>query len=106
LDVFGDFGGVSEVLSALAALALGPIASHAFLSKAISKLYIAKSKDESIFRQKKSAKSQSRKEKQENLKQNLSAKDREKLERLRQIKISYLQSAQAFLLSMWTCCSV
>jgi hypothetical protein len=49
LDVFGDFGGVSEVLSMLAALALGPIASHAFLSKAISKLYIAKSKDGSIF---------------------------------------------------------
>jgi hypothetical protein len=60
LDVFGDFGGVQEVITALASLALGQIASHAFLTKAISKLYIAKTKDDSIFQRKKSVKALAR----------------------------------------------
>jgi hypothetical protein len=35
---------------------MGPIAAHAFLSKAISKLYFAKTEDRALFGKKKSVK--------------------------------------------------
>ena len=60
LDVLGDFGGVKEILESLAAFLLGPIAAHAYLSKAISKLYLAKTSDESVFKEKHSEKAKSK----------------------------------------------
>jgi hypothetical protein len=60
LDVLGDFGGVQQVLETVAAILMGPIAAHAFLSKAISKLYLARTDDAALFGKKKSVKSESK----------------------------------------------
>ena len=51
------------MLETVAAFLLSPIAYHAFLSKAISKLYFVSTKDESIFNQKKSEKAYQKKKK-------------------------------------------
>jgi len=49
LDVFGDFGGVSEVFLILSALIIAPIADHLFLIKAIKKLYLANTTEDDLF---------------------------------------------------------
>ena len=67
LDLLGDFGGVQGVLQIIASLLLGSVSQHAFLSKAISKLYLARTKDASIFMEKKSEKAKSKRYKQKKL---------------------------------------
>ena len=63
LDVLGDFGGVAQVLETIAAFILAPIATHAYLSKAISKLYVAKTEDRRLFLKKRSQKSDEQRKK-------------------------------------------
>lgn len=45
----GDFGGLMEVMLLVTQFFMGPIASHAFSLKAISKLYLAKTEDDFLF---------------------------------------------------------
>jgi len=63
LDVFGDFGGVAEVVTGVAAYLLSSISAHNFSLKIIAKLFFAKTKDPYLFSQKKSLKAK-KKEKQ------------------------------------------
>jgi hypothetical protein len=56
LDALGDYGGVEGVLLVLSALLLSPISSHSFYIKAIQKLFIAKTRDYALFRNKKNKK--------------------------------------------------
>ena len=55
-DVLGDFGGVVQVLEAITALILAPIASMNFNLRSIEKLFLAKTKDDGLFQQKKNQK--------------------------------------------------
>jgi hypothetical protein len=49
LDALGDYGGLEGVILVTAAYLLSPISSHSFFTKAIEKLFIAKTKDASLF---------------------------------------------------------
>lgn len=60
LDVLGDFGGVQGVLYTLILMSMAPIAAHSFYLKAISKLFMAKTKDNTLFESKKNRKVQKR----------------------------------------------
>ena len=60
LDVLGDFGGVQGILYILILLSMAPIAAHSFYLKAISKLYLAKTKESTLFENKKNRKVQRR----------------------------------------------
>jgi hypothetical protein len=70
LDVFGDFGGVKEVISLILAFLLAPLAENAFLGKAISKLYMARSKTH-YFEPKKGVKSKFKRQKMKKIAENL-----------------------------------
>ena len=54
--MLGDFGGVSLVIETVIMLLISPIAVHNFYLKAISKLYMAKTKDHGMFESKKNRK--------------------------------------------------
>ena len=49
LDAIGDYGGFAQVVEALVAFLLAPIAQHAFLTEAISSLFFAHTSDELYF---------------------------------------------------------
>ena len=49
LDALGDYGGLEGVILVTAAYLLSPVASHSFFTKAIQKLFIAKTKDANLF---------------------------------------------------------
>jgi hypothetical protein len=49
LDLLGDFGGVMEVFLLITEVLLKPVSEHSFLVKAISKLYLAQTKDDSLL---------------------------------------------------------
>jgi len=49
LDLFGDLGGVIEILMLTCAFLIEPLASHSFLSKAFSLLFLAKTEDHNLF---------------------------------------------------------
>jgi hypothetical protein len=49
LDLFGDFGGVMEVMLLITHALLSPVSEHSFLVKAISKLYMANTTDSKLF---------------------------------------------------------
>jgi len=57
-DLFGELGGVIEILFIVSGALLGSISEHSFTIKAISKFFMANTKDENIFltRQSKKAK--------------------------------------------------
>jgi hypothetical protein len=52
-DLLGDLGGVTEVIMLCFGFMLYPISEHSFYLKAITKLFIAKTSSESLFRTKK-----------------------------------------------------
>ena len=47
--MFGDYGGVVEVLMTLSSFLVAPVASHAFNLKAISKLFLVKTQDDTLL---------------------------------------------------------
>lgn len=51
LDLLGDYGGLQEVLLILVGFLIAPFAEHSFTLEAIRKLYLAKTKDETLFKQ-------------------------------------------------------
>lgn len=69
LDVFGDYGGVVEVLMNIASFLVAPIAAHYFNLKAISKLFLVKTKDRKIFPQRTNLRNLNRIKKEEKIKQ-------------------------------------
>ena len=75
LDALGDYGGVEGVVMTVAALLLAPIASHGFYIKAIEKLFLAKSSDLSLFRDKKNKKYQKKQADENKLRRTLSIKE-------------------------------
>lgn len=54
--MFGDIGGVAEVITIAFGSLVAGIAEHSFLVRLISKLYSAKTKDELLFTRKKNLK--------------------------------------------------
>ena len=48
-DFLGDLGGVIEIILLVFGMFLLPIAKHSFILKATKKLYLARTKEESIF---------------------------------------------------------
>lgn len=54
LDVLGDVGGVQAIIESFLIFLIAPFAEHAFLTNAMSKLFVAKSSDKSLFQPKKS----------------------------------------------------
>ena len=100
LSVLGDFGGVAQVVETVVMLLISPIAAHNFNLKAISKLYMAKTKDLTLFRSKKNRKVKQRKEQEREIKRNLSQKSRKILRQHRDIKLSMWQSFEIFLFDL------
>ena len=52
-DLLGDLGGVTEVVMLCFGFMLYPISEHSFYLKAIKKLFIARTKSNTLFRKKK-----------------------------------------------------
>jgi hypothetical protein len=52
-DALGDFGGVVQVLEGIAFILLGPVSSMNFYLRAIQKLFLARTKEDLIFEEKK-----------------------------------------------------
>ena len=50
LDLIGDLGGVLEIFVLFFNIFVGPISEFSFLLKAIEKLFLAQTKDPSIFK--------------------------------------------------------
>ena len=50
LDLLGDLGGVTEVFMIFFSFLLMPISYHSFTMKAMKKLYIARTRDEDLFK--------------------------------------------------------
>jgi len=50
LDLLGDLGGVTEVFMIFFSFLLMPISDHSFTMKAMKKLYIARTRDEDLFK--------------------------------------------------------
>ena len=48
-DIARDVGGVANALLLFFSVAASPFASHSFITKAISRLYFAKTKDNKLF---------------------------------------------------------
>ena len=48
-DFLGDLGGVIEIILLFFGMFLLPLAKHSFILKATKKLYLARTKEESIF---------------------------------------------------------
>ena len=57
MDLLGDLGGVLEILTLVAGFFVLPISEQSFYLKAVSELYLAKTKDKSLFLKKKIKKS-------------------------------------------------
>jgi hypothetical protein len=49
IDCLGDLGGLIEIILSIAGLIVTPIAYHSYVIKAISKLYVARTKDSELF---------------------------------------------------------
>ena len=47
-DIFGEVGGISSVFVALVQLVIGPISEYLYILKSIEKLFILKTKDQTI----------------------------------------------------------
>ena len=52
LDLLGDLGGVTEVIMAVLGIFLFPISEHSFIIKAAKIVFLAKTKDENMFKHK------------------------------------------------------
>ena len=63
LDLFGDFGGLLEVLTIIFSLAVSPWSQFHFEMKAIQKLYMVHTKNKGVFEETKSEKHLKRKKK-------------------------------------------
>ena len=50
LDLLGDLGGVAEIIILVLGVAILPISSHSFQMRIFQRLYLAKTKDPSIFK--------------------------------------------------------
>jgi hypothetical protein len=79
LDVFGDFGGVKEVISMILIFFLSPVADHVFLGKAISKLYMAKTNGLNHFQPKKNQKFINKRKKMKEIAQTLPKEEKDRL---------------------------
>jgi hypothetical protein len=53
--VLGDVGGVAQVLSIVFSFILSPISFHSYLGKAVASLFLVKTKEDGLFKSKKSA---------------------------------------------------
>ena len=53
LDLIGDLGGVLEVIVFVCGLVLYPISEHSFVLKTLNLLYLAKTDDKRMFKNKK-----------------------------------------------------
>ena len=104
LDVFGDYGGVVEVFNGLVYFILSPISTHSYIGKAISLLYMARTKNDKLFHEKKSSKAEKKRIKANTLRNNISNDERRALEEQRQIKISLCQSLEVFFRYNLLCC--
>jgi hypothetical protein len=80
------------VLEALIAILLSPISAHAFYTKAISKMYLAKTADESLFYEKKNNKFKLRMLEERKLKKSMNKRSRNLSSKNRNIKIDTAQS--------------
>jgi hypothetical protein len=54
LDLLGDLGGVTEVIMIVFGLIIFPVSEHSFIIKAVKKLYMAKTKNDKLFKLSKS----------------------------------------------------
>jgi hypothetical protein len=54
LDLLGDLGGVTEVIMIVFGLFIFPVSEHSFIIKAVKKLYMAKTKNDKLFKLSKS----------------------------------------------------
>ena len=52
-DVLGDVGGVLEVITFVFGIILLPVSYHSFILKASSKFFMARTRNDNLFRQKK-----------------------------------------------------
>ena len=93
LDLFGDIGGVVEVILMLTELFVKPIAEHMFLLKAIQKLFLARTTDKNLFAEKKGDKAQRKFKRKKSEMKKFSKDERRVLKQTRFIKFS---SCQAF----------
>lgn len=50
LDLLGDLGGVTEIITLAFGIFLLPISEHSFYVAALKKMYMARTKDDTLFR--------------------------------------------------------
>ena len=74
LDAMGDYGGLSEVFYQILSFLVTPLATHNFILKAISKLYLAYTSENFLFGAKKNRNLKYKQRKEKNAARNLSRK--------------------------------
>lgn len=101
LDVFGDFGGLKEVIFLLIGFFVAPWSEFSYNTKAIQKLYNVKTKNPSQFRKTKSRKYM---EKMKNLDKRITKKDaRNKMKEVHLGKINTCDQVSLFFRDLFGC---
>ena len=104
LDLFGDLGGVQSVMFMICGALLSPISEHSFFIKAISKLYLARTKDNSLFADRKSKKAQQKLKKNQKVSKTIDLKEAKSFSRNRVIKFSVRQKVNLYFQNMFSGC--
>ena len=61
LDLFGDLGGILELFIVFTSVLVSPFSEHSFLTKAIKYLFLIRTNENGLFKQKKFKKKKGRK---------------------------------------------
>ena len=101
--MFGDFGGLLEVITLVATFFLAPIAEHQFTLKAIQKLYLARTKDKNLFEEPAGKKSKYKQRKKVDLVKSMTREDNKVIRGNRPAKVSVWQSARLFFKNKISC---
>lgn len=102
-DLFGEVGGVIEILMILCQVSIGSFQEHSFLTRAISRLFLANTEDQSMFRYGKLDRVSKMKKKQKKMSHHLSQKERLKISKNQIIKLSTSQSLHIYLQELLGC---
>ena len=84
----GDYGGLKEVLYQILSILITPLATHNFILKAISKLYLAYTSDSYLFGTKQNRNLKYKQRKEKKAARNLSRLEKRTLRHHRDIKLS------------------
>ena len=102
-DVLGDVGGVLEVITFVFGIILLPVSYHSFILKASSKFFLARTRNDNLFRQKKKSQKEMRKESK--IMESFGSMLEKHVRQNREINISFCDSSRIFLTrAIHSCC--